>query len=346
VLTAEIEGLESSRELHSNKVSELHPVVESIGKKIDELNENKIKLDHNIAEHQKRAKYYEKNENCHACKQPIQNRKTILLDEQAKVKEHASTLNDILFQISHLKAESSLEMYEKAVQDADECTRLINEKNYQINSNKKTIEKFSNITSAADQVEEIKDKMSTAFLEWEDSKTKLEITDFWREMLVPKSKTRMTLAGDLLKILNSNIQKHINNFYSKDFHLQFQIQDNSINEIITIEGQHFKYDQLSSGEKAKVDIVIVISLLDIAMTYFKNNRLKFLIVDEACDHLDLVWSKYVIEFIKQYAINLNMMVLFISHHAAVEDMTYVFDNTILAMKGLDGNSYIPKNRVY
>jgi ABC-type multidrug transport system ATPase subunit len=146
--------------------------------------------------------------------------------------------------------------------------------------------------------------------------------------------------------LNINIQKHINNFYNKDFHLHFSIRDNNIDEIIEVDGRQFKYDQLSSGEKAKVDIVIVISLLDIAMTYFKNNKLKFLIVDEACDHLDLVWSKYVIEFIKQYAVNLNMMVLFISHHAAVEDMTYVFDNTILAMKGLDGNSYIPKTRIH
>lgn len=345
-LKAEIVKLEEQRESHSAIVNDLHPIVEKIGKEIDKLVENKIKLEHNISEHQKRVKYYEKNEKCHVCKQSIANRDAILLEEKNKIKEHSTTLTGILYNIDTLKADSSLEKYEKAVADADESTRKINEKNYQIKNNLKTIEKFSNITSAADQVEEVKDKMAAVFLEWEDSKSKYEITDFWREMLVPKSKTRMTLAADLLKILNANIQKHINNFYNKDFHLHFMVQDNSISEIIEIDGRHFKYDQLSSGEKAKVDIVIVISLLDIAMTYFKNNKLKFLIVDEACDHLDLVWSKYVIEFIKQYAINLNMMVLFISHHAAVEDMTYVFDNTIVAMKGLDGNSYIPKNRIH
>jgi len=172
----------------------------------------------------------------------------------------------------------------------------------------------------------------------------MEITDFWRELLVPKSKVRMALTGDLLKILNASVQKHINNFYSKNFSLHFFVDDN-IYEVIEIEGRRLKYDQLSSGEKAKVDIVIVISLLEIAMTYFKNNKLKFLIIDEALDHLDNVWAKYVIEFIKQYAINLNMMVLFISHHSAVDDMTSVFDNTIYATKGLDGNSYISTNRV-
>jgi len=339
-------SIENLRDAYSSTVSELHPVVERIGKELDSLNESKIKLEHNISEHQKRVKYYEKNENCHACKQPIPDREAILEAERAKVREHSGTMASILAEITARKSDEVLTKYEKAVEDADACTRKINEKVYQIKSNNKTIEKFSNITSSAGQVEEVKAKLEEATTEWKDSKEKLEITDFWREMLTPKSKTRMTLASDLLKVLNANIQKHINNFYNKDFRMHFSINDNSINEIIEIDRQQFKYDQLSSGEKAKVDIVIVISLLDIAMTYFKNNKLKFLIVDEACDHLDLVWSKYVIEFIKQYAVNLNMMVLFISHHAAVEDMTYVFDNTILAMKGLDGNSYIPKSRVH
>ncbi len=345
-LAKEVKDLEGLRDAYSSTVGELHPIVERIGKDLDKLNENKIKLEHNISEHQKRVKYYEKNEDCHACKQPIPNRKAILDEQRAKVKEHSEKMNEILQEITRCKSEDVLTKYEKTVEDADACTRKINEKNYQIKNNQKTIEKFSNLTSSAGQVEEVTTKLANMVIEWKDSKEKLEITDFWREMLTPKSKTRMTLAGDLLKILNANIQKHINNFYNKDFRLHFSISDNNIHEIIEIDGHQFKYDQLSSGEKAKVDIVIVISLLDIAMTYFKNNKLKFLIVDEACDHLDLVWSKYVIEFIKQYAVNLNMMVLFISHHAAVEDMTYVFDNTILAMKGLDGNSYISKTRVH
>jgi len=345
-LAAEISIQEGLRDSHSLTVSELHPIVESVGKELDKLNESKIKLDQNINEHKKKIKYYEKNEDCHACGQPIQNRDAILAEERSKVKEHVESMAAMMITIDRLKNDKNIEKYENAVSAADECTRLISEKSYQIRNNSKNIERFSNITSAVDQVEEVKTRLGEAEIEWKDSKEKLEITDFWRDMLVPKSKTRMTLAADLLKVLNANIQKHINNFYNKDFHLHFSINDNSINEIIEIDGRQFKYDQLSSGEKAKVDIVIVISLLDIAMTYFKNNKLKFLIVDEACDHLDLVWSKYVIEFIKQYAVSLNMMVLFISHHAAVEDMTYVFDNTILAMKGLDGNSYISKNRVH
>ena len=345
-LEKEIEEQEALRETFTAEVDRLFPVVKEIGAELDKLNENKIKLEHNISEHQKRVKYYEKNTRCHACKQPIPDRDVILKSEKEKIKEHAAVMSGFILNIEALKENEALGKYDEAVKNANECTRLIGEKKYQVKNNNKNIERFSTITSSAGQVEQVKEKLSTAFVEWESSKKKLEITEFWREMLTPKSKTRITLAGDLLKVLNANVQKHINNFYTKEFRLYFKINDDNISEIIEYEGRQFKYDQLSSGEKAKVDIVIVISLLDIAMTYFKNNKLKFLIVDEACDHLDLVWSKYVIEFIKQYAIDLNMMVLFISHHAAVEDMTYVFDNTILAMKGLDGNSYIPKTRVY
>jgi len=345
-LTEEIETTKLSRDKFTAEVERLFPIINEINTKLSSLNESKIKLDHNIAEHQKRIKYYEKNTKCHACKQPIQNRNEILRQENEKHAEHLEKLNEIIVRIDELKSNPDIVNYDNIVKSANDCTREIAEKKELIKNNIKTIERFKNIKSSAGQVDEVKSKLKVAAIEWEDSKKKLEITEFWREMLVPKSKTRMTLASDLLKILNANVQKHINNFYNKDFRLYFKINDNNIAEVIEYEGRQFKYDQLSSGEKAKVDIVIVISLLDIAMTYFKNNKLKFLIVDEACDHLDLVWSKYVIEFIKQYAIDLNMMVLFISHHAAVEDMTYVFDNTILAMKGLDGNSYIPKTRVH
>jgi DNA repair exonuclease SbcCD ATPase subunit len=69
VLAKEIGEQENARDIHSARVSELHPIVKEIGIQLDNLNENKIKLEHNISEHQKRAKYYEKNENCHACKQ-------------------------------------------------------------------------------------------------------------------------------------------------------------------------------------------------------------------------------------------------------------------------------------
>jgi len=343
-LLAEIVELESQKKIHSLKIEDLRPVIEKLGEEIAELNKSKIEVEQTISEHKKRITYYEKNEICHACKQKISNRESTLKEHKEKLKECQKSIESNRREIEKLQSSEVLVDYDKTANAANECIKQINEKQYQIKNNKKTIEKFSNISSSASQLNEVKVKLEEIEVEWKDSKEKMEITDFWRELLVPKSKVRMALTGDLLKILNASVQKHINNFYSKNFSLHFFVDDN-IYEVIEIEGRRLKYDQLSSGEKAKVDIVIVISLLEIAMTYFKNNKLKFLIIDEALDHLDNVWAKYVIEFIKQYAINLNMMVLFISHHSAVDDMTSVFDNTIYATKGLDGNSYISTNRV-
>jgi DNA repair exonuclease SbcCD ATPase subunit len=331
---------EKMREGFSGVVSTLFPEIESKNTQISGANDSKAKLEHQLAESKKRAKYYETNEVCHTCRQRLPNRDEILTAELAKIKEFTSLLNSIINEIGILKASALFEQYNTAVEKSNECTRIINEKKYQIKNNTKTIEKFSNITSSAGQVEEVKAKCELAETEWLDSKTKFDMTEFWREMLEPKSKTRMSLAGDLLKVLNTNMQKYINNFYNKDFQFKFVITDSDITEAITINGEQFKYDQLSSGEKQKVDIVIVLSLLDIAMTYFKNNRLKFLIVDEALDHLDNVSGRYVIEFIKQYAVSINAMCIFISHHSSVDDMMYLFDHTITATKGLNGFSRI------
>jgi len=131
-----VKELEGLRDAYSSTVSELHPRVEKLGQELDQLNEMKIKLEQNISDHQKRAKYYEKNENCHACKQPIPDRESILAEERAKIKEHAETMSSILRTIEEKKTDDVLSRYEKAVEDADECTRKINEKRKEL-SNKK-----------------------------------------------------------------------------------------------------------------------------------------------------------------------------------------------------------------
>ena len=339
-LNEEISEIEKKREEFSASVADILPEVEIKNTQIVGATATKTRFEHDLSEHKKTAKYYESNEVCHTCKQKLPNRDEILAVELAKIKEFTSKLNTVVDEIGVLKASPLFAQYNTAVEKANDCTRIINEKKYQIKNNLKTIEKFSNITSAAGQVEEVRAKCELAEVEWKESKENFEETEFWRELLAPKSKTRMSIAGDLLKVLNTNMQKYINNFYNKDFQFKFVISDSDIVEAITINGEQFKYDQLSSGEKQKVDIVIVLSLLDIAMTYFKNNRLKFLIVDEALDHLDNVSGRYVIEFIKQYAVSINAMCIFISHHSSVDDMMYLFDHTILAKKGLDGHSRI------
>ncbi len=339
-LNEEISAIETVREEHTAIVTRLFPEIESKNSQIAEANANKITFEHQLNEHKKKAKYYETNEVCLQCRQALPNRDEILTAERAKIKEFSSKISVVINEIGILKESPLFEQYNTAVEKANDCTRIINEKKYQIKNNVKTIDKFSNITSAAGQVEEVKAKCELAETEWKESKENFEETEFWRELLAPKSKTRMSIAGDLLKVLNTNMQKYINNFYNKDFQFKFVISDSDIVEAIAINGEQFKYDQLSSGEKQKVDIVIVLSLLDIAMTYFKNNRLKFLIVDEALDHLDNVSGRYVIEFIKQYAVSINAMCIFISHHSSVDDMIYLFDHTIVAKKGLSGHSRI------
>jgi DNA repair exonuclease SbcCD ATPase subunit len=339
----EISEIERKRDDDLDKISQLNEIVTQKQLNISKLIETKSKLEHQINIHQKNIKYYETNKKCHACKQELPNREEILKSEKEKLSEEKEKLNKLLLELDVEKNSKEFAEYDDIVNLSNEYTKKIKELQYQISQNKKTISNLKSIFNDLSKVEEIENKTKLVEIDWQEAKEKSEITEFWKELLTPKSKTRMTLASDLLKILNSNIQKYVNNFYNKDFSFSFTIIDSNITESIYVNGEKFKYDQLSSGEKQKVDIVIVLSLLDIAMTYFKNNKLKFLIIDEALDHLDMISGRYVIEFIKQYAINLNMMCLLISHHSVIEEVDTLFDNTITAIKGLDGNSYVSKN---
>jgi len=342
-LQEQINELElSHQKALEEKETVLQPIVDKITSRLTTLKEEKIRLEQSIAESKKILKYYEDNEKCYACKQDLPDRESIIITEKNNLKCFSSEKETTIAQEKELNAKPELKTFADLVENISNIGTKIREKKYNIEQNNKNIEKFQKITTTSDagMVEKVKETIELTTKEWNTTKKLFETTGFWKDLLMPKSQTRMALAGDLLKILNTYIQKYVKNFYSKDFRFNFIVKDNNIEELIVKNGKKMKYSQLSSGERQKVDIVIVISLLDIAMSYFKNNKLKFLIIDEALDHLDPVWGRYVVEFIKQYAISMNMMCLLISHHGIIDEMNYIFDNKIVVSKGIDDSSHI------
>jgi len=320
----------------------LQSKVDVITSEITDLKEKRVKSEQKILDSKRVLAYYEKNEKCHSCNQKLSDRDSIIESENNKLILANHEKEGTTERINLLEEKQELKDFTKLNEDVKNTETKIREKKYNIEQNNKNIEKFRKITntSSTGMLEEVTEKIATITTEWINTKGTFEKTEFWKDLLIPKSQTRMALAGDLLKILNTYIQKYAKNFYSKDFKFNFIVKDNNIEEIIIKEGKKMKYDQLSSGERQKVDIVLVISLLDIAMSYFKNNKLKFLIIDEALDHLDPVWGRYVVEFIKQYAVSMNMMALLISHHGIIDEMNYIFDNKIIVSKGIDDSSHI------
>lgn len=341
-LQEQINELEIDLRTTEEEVNSLSPEIEKAKKDLLEKKEEEVKLRQREQEHIKIIQYYKNNEKCHTCKQDLPNRISILEEEGKRKKEVSEKIIEVLAEIKDAKNRMDRTDYAEAVIHEGILKTKIREKKYNIEQNNRNIEKFKKITntSNAGMLEEVTEKIGVTTAEWTRTKEIFEETDFWKELLVPKSQTRMALAADLLKILNTYIQKYVKNFYSKDFKFNFIVKDNNIEEVIYKDGKKMKYDQLSSGERQKVDIVLVVALLDIAMSYFKNNKLKFLIIDEALDHLDPVWGRYVIEFIKQYAIKMNMMCLLISHHGIIDEMNYIFDNKIVVSKGMDDSSHI------
>ncbi len=341
-LQEQITELEAIHKEVSEKKEELLPIVDKITSEISELKKARAQAEQKISDSERILAYYEKNEKCHSCNQKLPDRDSIIETEKNKLLLANNTKEGITERLKTLEDKQELKDLAKLVEDIKNMENKVREKKYNIEQNKRNIEKFKKITNTSNtgMLEEVTGKIEITTNEWIRTKKIYEKTDFWKELLVPKSQTRMALAGDLLKILNTYIQKYVKNFYNKDFRFNFVVKDNNIEEIIIKDGKKMKYDQLSSGERQKVDIVLVISLLDIAMSYFKNNKLKFLIIDEALDHLDPVWGRYVVEFIKQYAVSMNMMTLLISHHGIMDEMNYIFDNKIIVSKGLDDSSHI------
>lgn len=169
------------------------------------------------------------------------------------------------------------------------------------------------------------------------SKINVDITmtrsrlDILQQMLtLAKREFRGILLSNVIEYINRKVKKYSMEVFGTD-ELSFELNDNYID--ITY---HDKlYENLSGGEKQKIDVIVQLALRDILSRQL-NIHFNVLVLDEIYDGLDTISCQKITNLISNLTDIDSIFV--ISHH--VQDLEITYDNNLLVEKDEEGISTI------
>ena len=219
-----------------------------------------------------------------------------ILNNQALSTDRKNKLTEQLFKLNNLK-----DNYNKLLDHIDEFTGII--------------EGLGNdLSKVNDSILIIKDHMNVV-----------------QQMItLSKREFRGILLLNIIEYINKKVKQYSNEVFGTD-KLDFELDENSID----ITYCNKPYENLSGGERQKIDVIVQLALRDILSKQL-NIHSNLLVCDEIFDNLDLQGCSKIMNLIS----NLNDIdsVFIVSHH--VQDLEITSDNNIVVEKNNDGISII------
>lgn len=165
-------------------------------------------------------------------------------------------------------------------------------------------------------------------------------TNDFLEHIAAVNKMSTAVTRDFRGYLLTSVIDYINikaKSYSLDVfgspNIEFCLDGNNIN--IIYDGK--QYENLSGGERQKVDIVVQLSIRDM-LCKFMNFGSNILCVDECFDNLDAEGCQKILTLLSSKLHDVESIYI-ITHHS---DIQIPCDNEIVVAKGADGISYIKR----
>ena len=275
-------------------------------KKANQLAKLEAKIETNLLNHKKTLEFFEQNDTCNTCTQPIdQNfKQNKISSEQNKISELESGLKDLLDEI--LKTETKINemnMISDKLNNLNIATAKVNTSISEINrhSNRLDIEiqklqnDKQNTDKIAEQLDQIKQDLINVNLEKEKVIDEKKYIDIAREILNDTG-VKANIIKKYLPIMNNLINKYLQ---SMDFFVNFHL-DEEFNETIKSRFRdNFVYNSFSEGEKLRIDLALLFTWRTIAKMKNSTNT-NLLILDEIFDSsLDSTGTDDFFKILKQ-----------------------------------------------
>ena len=273
-------------------------------------------IEKSITKYEKEIEFYEKNEECNTCRQPIsENYRKDMIDEfHGKMHEKGVGL----VQLGH-----KLQDHEKRISEIETIQEDIKSNQLEVAKTQNSIQAATEyIAKVNEQIKEIEnrtDDIEAKKLDLQNSIEGIEKFTVEKEML-SNQKNMYEAASSLLKdtgikalvikkylpILNKLINKYL---ASMDFFVSFNLDEN-FNEIIKSRFRdEFTYDSFSEGEKMRIDLALLFTWRAIAKLKNSANT-NLLILDEIFDSsLDANGTEEFMKIISNLTSNSNVFVI-------------------------------------
>ena len=302
--------------------------------KLSKLNTYLIKLTHKLNTCKKEHEFFEDNHVCPVCTQDLADdfRQEKIASGKNKVDEMTIGWNDLNTAIE--QEENRFAKFTELSTEVNELNTRLNQTNYEITSIRKTINDINQ------EIDDLTKDNADAKAEYETLKSlvgeKKELASQLEECR--KDKDTLSVASKLLK--DSGIKTRIIKTYlptmnkmishylqSMEFYVNFTLDENFEETIKSRYRDVFSYESFSEGEKARIDIALLLTWRSIAK--LKNSvDTNLLILDEIFDgSLDQSGSSELSWILRNFDDRTNVFV--ISHKESMNDK---FERTIIVEK--------------
>jgi len=311
----ELDTLDKKCNALSPEIAELDRAVEKHEKFKEMRTKLKAKLDHTA----KQYEFFVNNKACPTCTQKID--KEFRIDKQAELNQKCVTLTD-----GHSQITTEIQRYAKTVKDLRDKAEEINDYRYQIAAlTKENTRLLKDNTSILTEVGSDASDIATE---------KTDLIAMQKSLAkkqegcsnVNKQADHLKTVGNLLKdggiktkiiskfipLINQRINKYL---HSMDFYVNFTLDHNFNEKILSRFRDDFSYSSFSEGEKQKIDLALLFTWREVAK--LKNSvSTNLLLLDEVFDSsLDQSATDELMKILRKMSDRTNMFV--ISHKGEV-----------------------------
>lgn len=297
-----------------------------IGKHNSELYKYRDVLSRNtaaLAEIDKKLDIYDKNK-CPHCLSDLTSSSNLKIKEAILQKK-----NIFLEKVPNI--EESINKYLKLIDICENNNNSTQNKIYELDMKISTLKseisslKKSNNnqnSSLVKVINEIKKKIEASTIEINKKTKKQEILTEVEELLSDNG-IKKELMDRIVPVLNSKILK-----ISKQLEFKFSFEfDSSFDAIISHMGEEISSDSLSTGEQKKMNLIVLLSMLELIK--MKHHQVNMLFLDEIFSSLDKESIYMTIEILKEFSKDHSITIFVISHDPLPEEL---FDKKITIKK--------------
>lgn len=324
-ISAEIDKLTSEKEKYQKEFDLIKAEALAIEKSLNEARDSKAKVQINVSEIQKKLDLYAKHK-CPHCLSDLTDQSHIEIKDKLllKKKEQLSRDPELTSQISLIQKDLSEKRAEQSkirdlfYQVDGELAPLKREQfslTDELGSRKGT-EYLENVIST------IEKEIESLTSQKAEISSKLSVSQEM-EVILSDNGMKRVLMSQIIPMLNRKILKT-----SKLLEFKFAFEfDLEFNPIITHLGAQISPDSLSSGEQKKMNLIVLLCILELLK--LKHHKVNLLFLDEVFSSLDVDSIYRVVDLLRTFAKKYNMTVFVISHDPLPEeffDMKLMVEN--------------------
>lgn len=313
-ITAKVSELEESKKNKKAEALSFNQKIGEIKQSIRDSRETQSSIRLNVAEIQKKLDIYAKNK-CPHCLSDLTDELHVQIKDklQAKKTEQENQIPSISQALTEQESQlRKIEDSQNSVKsDYFQIDATITSLNRELSSLKTQTTKTTD-HHLAEVIKNIKSEITETSTQLTECTDKLKVSQEM-EMILSDNGMKRMLMSQIIPLLNKKILKTAKVLEFK-FAFEFDLE---FNPIITHLGMQVSPDSLSAGEQKKMNLIVLLCILELIK--LKHNKVNLLFLDEVFSSLDVDSIFRVVDLLKTFAKKYNMTVFVISHDPLPEE---------------------------